>query len=118
MSVGYLYTRLGLYTKACATYEQGLALAETLGDRFLQTNFRFDRCYALWCSGDRDGARALGERALQKLKTSGYRPLAKATCLFYLGLIAEDVADYNTAVTYFAESRSLHIAGGLHAATG
>jgi tetratricopeptide (TPR) repeat protein len=114
MSAGYHYSRLGRYAEARAAYEAGLTLAESVGDRFLQTNLRFDLCYVLWCNGDPDGARALGERALQELRISAYRPLAVATCLAYLGVILEGMAEYHTAAAYLAESRALFVRGGQH----
>ena len=115
MSAGFDYARLGCYADARAMYERGMALAETLGAQFLQTNLRYDLSYVLWCSGDRDGARFLGESALQELRATGYRPLAVATCLAYLGMILEDMADYSVAADYLAESRILANQGGLHA---
>lgn len=114
ISVGFYLDRLGRYAEARAAYEQGLGLAEALGDRFLQTNLRFDLSYVLWCTGERDDARDIGERALQELRVSRYRPLAIATCLFYLGLILEDTANYPAAAAYLTESRTLYADGGLH----
>jgi hypothetical protein len=88
-------------------HEQGLVLAEVVGDRRLQTNHRYDLCYVLWCSGDRDNARALGEQALRELRTSGYRPHGIASCLTYLGMMSEDAGDYIIAAAYLKESRAL-----------
>ncbi len=113
-NIGMSYARLGLYAEGQAALENGLALAESIGDRIWQIICRYDLCYVQWSQNNRDSARALGERALQELRAGGYRPLAVATCLFYLGLIHEEVADYSTAVTYLAESRTLYADGGQH----
>jgi len=113
-NVGLHYAKLGLYALARAGHEQGLVLAEVVGDRRLQTNHRYDLCYVLWCSGDRDNARALGERALRELRTSGYRPHGIASCLTYLGLMYEDARDYIVAAAYLKESRALLVGLSLH----
>ena len=113
-NIGFFYAQLGLYADARAAYERGLALAEAMGDRSFQINFRFDLCYVLWYSGDRKGAQAMGERALLELRTSEYRPMGTATCLAYLGMVFEDAADYAIASAYLAESRVLYASLGLH----
>jgi tetratricopeptide (TPR) repeat protein len=111
-NVGMSYARLGLYAPARTALEAGLALAQATSDGYWQIIFWFDLCYVLWSSGDRDGGRASGERALQELRRGGYNPMGLATCLFYLGLILEDIEDYHTAAAYLTESRTIYAEGG------
>ena len=106
LNVGVECATLGDYAGAVCAYEAGLALAEAVGDRRSQAAFLYDLACAFWASGDLDRAQALGERALQQVRTSN-RPIALARCLSYLGMIVEAAGDSELAAVHLAEARAV-----------
>jgi DNA-binding SARP family transcriptional activator/tetratricopeptide (TPR) repeat protein len=107
-NIGLHYAQLGLYAEAQAALEEGLAIAEAIGDRNAHVMHQWNLSYVYWSRGERDRAGAVGENALRELRTDGRRPLAMATCLGYLGLIYEDRGDPATAAANLAEARALY----------
>ena len=106
LNIGFVLVQLGRFAEARAALEAGLALAEAIGDRALQTSHLYNLSYVYWCSGDRDKARVLGERALLEFRTTGHNPLGHACCLTYLGVYLEEAGDWTAAATYLAEARA------------
>ena len=84
-----------------------MVLAEAIGDQNLLVLHRYNLSCILWCSGYRDQALAVGERALMELRKSGYHLARLAACLTYLGIILEDAGDWTTALAYLEEARSI-----------
>ncbi len=113
VNIGFVNTQLGRYPEARVAFEEGLALAEAIGDRALQTSHRYNLSYVLWCSGDRDLARETGEQALLEFRTAGQNTLGHACCLAYLGIYLEEVGDWTGAALYLAEARTRYSSIGV-----
>lgn len=113
LNIGFVSAQLGRYAEARAALEEGLALAEAIDDRALQTSLRYNLSYVLWCSGNRRLAQALGERALQEFRTAGSNSVGLACCLVYLGTFADEAGNLSAAAAYLAEARDRYLRIGV-----
>ncbi|MEZ4644173.1 MAG: BTAD domain-containing putative transcriptional regulator [Chloroflexota bacterium] len=104
MNNGCYYSKLGRYAEARETLESGLAMAELVGYRTAQNKYRYNLSYALWYSGDREAAQAMGKHALLEFETNFKDTEHHASCLNYLGIFAEESGDWQAAVAYLAEA--------------
>ncbi|MCG3206959.1 MAG: hypothetical protein FOGNACKC_00559 [Anaerolineae bacterium] len=114
VNIGFVNIQLGRYTAARAAFENGLALAEAIGDRALQNSHRYNLSYVYWCEGNRELARTVGEQALQEFRTTVHNTLGHASCLTYLGIYLEEAGDLDTAAAYLAQANALHASIGVN----
>lgn len=113
VNIGFVNVQIGRFAEACATFEAGLALAEAIGDAAAQTSHRYNLSYALWCSGEPELARSVGEKALQEFRATGHNTLGHACCLSYLGIYREAAGESAAAADYLAAARALYAGIGV-----
>ncbi len=113
LNIGFVNIQLGRFVAAQAAFEEGLALAETMGDQALQTSHRYNLSYAIWCSGDGELAQEVGKQALSEFQTTGSNTLGQACCLAYLGIYLEAAGDLTAATDRLAEARKLYASIGV-----
>jgi DNA-binding SARP family transcriptional activator len=114
INTGFTYIQLGLYSQAHAILEEGMALAEAIGERGLPTAYMSNLSYMYWCSGELEQAIALAEQALREHKVLGFSPVGQAYCLAYLGFYLEESGDLTSAIANLKEARSVFIHLGVN----
>jgi DNA-binding SARP family transcriptional activator len=105
------FCQLGMYAEQRAALEEGLALAVALGDRNAEIMHKWNLCLALFCAGETEEAQRWGEEALRELGPAA-SPLARATCLGHLALVAEAREGWTAAAAYLAEVDALYTGAG------
>jgi DNA-binding SARP family transcriptional activator/class 3 adenylate cyclase/tetratricopeptide (TPR) repeat protein len=105
INIGLTCIQLGLYSQALAVLEEGIALADAIGERELITANKDNLSYAHWCCGERDQAVALANEALQEFRVQASRPHGEASCLVDLGIYFADEENWEGAVECLEEAR-------------
>jgi predicted ATPase/DNA-binding SARP family transcriptional activator len=104
INIGLICIQLGLYSQAQNVLEEGIAVADAIGERELIASHKDNLSYAQWCCNEQEQAIALGMEALQEFRTQGYRPHGEAACLVDLSLYFAEAQDWEKALAYLEEA--------------
>jgi tetratricopeptide (TPR) repeat protein len=105
INIGVVCIQMGLYLQARAVLEEGIAMADAIGDHNFIASLQDNLSYAYWYSGDHEQAIVLVEQALQSFRTELYRLHGEAACLAEIGLYMAESGNWQTAVKYLEEAR-------------
>jgi DNA-binding SARP family transcriptional activator/tetratricopeptide (TPR) repeat protein len=104
-NIGFLSVQLGLYQQACIVLEEGMALADMIGERGLLASLRDNLSYVYWCLGERERAIKLTEQLLEEFKTEIFSPFGQAACHGQLGFFLTELGHWARAVPELEEAR-------------
>jgi tetratricopeptide (TPR) repeat protein len=104
VNIGFASIQLGLYSQARTALEEGMELAEAIGERDLASIHADNLSYAYWCMGDQEQAIALDEQALLDFKKGIHRPYGEAACLAQLGFYLAEKGNWDSAFVLLEEA--------------
>jgi DNA-binding SARP family transcriptional activator/tetratricopeptide (TPR) repeat protein len=112
VNIGFICIQLGLYPQARAVLEEGMALADMIGERGVLASSKDNLSFVYWSMGERLTAIALSEQLLEEFRTSIPSPFGVAACLAQLGFFQTDMGNWSMASIYLEEARKGYSALG------